>query len=170
MHLPSQAGRWLATIPLCLSLTVTCATAAPAPVASDRTIDMLDDWLDTHVDWPRRTTRPAIEVVPAQEAARLGGLPGRGHGGTRGLYDPSSATIYLVHPWSAADPEDMAVLLHELVHHRQAPHHFYCPAQQEEDAYRAQADWLADLGIEADINWIAVVLDAGCTPRDIHPD
>ncbi|MEI4261656.1 DUF6647 family protein [Roseovarius sp. D0-M9] len=25
-------------------------------------------------------------------------------------------------------------------------------------------------GLRANVNWLAVVLDAGCTRRDIHPD
>lgn len=75
------------------------------------------------------------------------------------------------YPWSARDPQDVAVLLHELVHHRQAgARHYYCPGAQEPLAYELQRDWLAERGLETRINWIAVRLEAGCTPRDIHPD
>jgi hypothetical protein len=176
-YLP-RAGRWLATLSLCLMAPLAPAHADDLhPVAMTRDavvspgmIDMLEGWLDANVAWPRRDTPPRIELVMPREANLIGGLPGRGHGDTQGLYDPESETIYLVQPWSAGDPEDVAVLLHELVHHRQAPHHFYCPAAQEEGAYRTQEAWLADLGLEADVNWVAVILEAGCTPRDIHPD
>jgi len=37
-------------------------------------------------------------------------------------------------------------------------------------AYRLQEAWLAERGTEAEVNWVAVVLDSGCTRRDIHPD
>lgn len=170
MPLLSQAGRWLATIPLCLSLTTAPVSAAEPPVVGSEILGMLEHWLDANTDLPARPDLPEIRVVSAQQAALIAGLPGRGHGATRGLYDAQSETIYLVHPWAADDPEDLSVLLHELVHHRQAPRHFYCPAAQEEGAYRAQSAWLAELGLKADVNWIAVILDAGCTPRDIHPD
>ena len=48
--------------------------------------------------------------------------------------------------------------------------HWYCPGAQELSAYRTQQAWLAELGLELDVNWIAVVLESGCTPRDFHPD
>jgi hypothetical protein len=44
------------------------------------------------------------------------------------------------------------------------------PGAQEPDAYRLQAAWLAERGQEIEVNRIAVVLAAGCTPKDIHPD
>lgn len=92
-------------------------------------------------------------------------------GRTRGLYDPDAATIRLVRPWDPRDPFDVSTLPHELVHHRQqGARHWYCPGAQELPAYRLQEAWLADLGLEPDIDWIAVVLEAGCTPRDIHPE
>jgi len=55
-------------------------------------------------------------------------------------------------------------------HIEQAPHHWFCPAAQELPAYRLREAWLAERGLSADVNWVAVVLDAGCTRRDIHPD
>ncbi|MAM61145.1 DUF6647 family protein [Maritimibacter sp. UBA3975] len=176
-YLP-RVGRWLATLSLCLIAPLTPVSAEDVhPAALTRSdvvgaplVGMLEDWLDTHVPWPRRGSAPRVELIMPRDANLIGGLPGRGHGDTRGLYDGETGTIYLVQPWSAEDPQDMAVLLHELVHHRQAPHHFYCPAAQEEGAYRAQEAWLANLGLTADINWTAVILEAGCTPRDIHPD
>lgn len=45
-----------------------------------------------------------------------------------------------------------------------------CPAAQELPAYRLHDARLAEWGLQAGVNWVAVVLDAGCTPRDIHPD
>ena len=36
--------------------------------------------------------------------------------------------------------------------------------------YRLQSAWLAEQGLSIDVNWLAVTLDAGCTPRDMHPD
>lgn len=174
----SRASRWLAAPVLCMLL----ATPAPAEFridpdpawrhAPDMTalVGVLETWLDRQAPWARREALPEIRIVQPEAAAAIRGLAGRGHGRMRGLYDPESATVYLVAPWDAGDAEDVSVLLHELVHHRQAAHHWYCPGAQELPAYRLQDRWLGERGLEADVNWIAVVLEAGCTPRDIHPE
>ena len=134
-------------------------------------VSTLEDWLDARADWPRREARPNIRVVSQwQAAARQGATASFQRGPLRGLYDPERSEILLVRPWDPRKAEDVSVLLHELVHHRQAPHHWYCPAAQELPAYRLQDDWLSEQGGAVDVNWIAVVLDAGCTPRDIHPE
>jgi hypothetical protein len=141
------------------------AASMPALLAS------LEDWLDARTDWPRRATPPRVHLVSEwQAAARQGSVASFQRGRLRGLYDPDRSEILLVRPWDPRDAGDVSVLLHELAHHRQAPHHWYCPAAQELPAYRLQEAWLAEQGLALDVNWLAVVLDAGCTPRDIHPD
>lgn len=109
-------------------------------------------------------------VSPVEAHARQGATGSFQRGRLRGLYDPDRAEILLIKPWDPRDPEDVSVLLHELVHHRQAPPHWSYPAAQALPAYRLQEAWLAERGMKADVNWVAVVLDAGCTRRDIHPD
>lgn len=131
---------------------------------------LLEAWLDTHTDLSRREVSPKIRVIPWTVAAMQTGIAGREHGFTRGLYDQRNSTIYLIEPWAPTDEEDVSVLLHELVHHRQAPLNFYCPGAQEDAAYRLQDEWLREQGMQADVNWIEVVLAAGCTPKDIHPE
>lgn len=170
------------------ALVAMLATAGPAlptpqdPVARWRIapdlrtlVARLETWIDDRIEHPRREHAPRIRLVgPGEAAARQGMVTlhpqGLAHGRLRGLYDAERAEILLVRPWDPRNPEDVSVLLHELVHHRQVPHHWYCPAAQEPDAYRLQAAWLAEHGIEARVNWLSVVLEAGCTPRDIHPD
>ncbi len=174
----SRAGRWLAAPILCAFLS-SPATAGfrldPDPAwrhAADAAALMaiLDDWLDEASPWDRREAPPAVRIVSDQDLRRVAGPAQRSHGRMRGLYDPEDGTIYLAAPWDPRKAEDASVLLHELVHHRQAPHHWYCPGAQEAAAYRLQDDWLRLRGLEADVNWIAVTLEAGCTPRDIHPE
>lgn len=182
MTLISRVSPWLAATLLCALLAPLCARSddgalrialRPAGVATTATPDLvarLDRWLDRRIAWPARDTPPRIRYITPRRAAQLNGQSDRGHGRTCGLYDAESGTIYLVTPWSADTPEDVAVLLHELVHHRQAPHHFYCGPAREPAAYKAQSDWLVERGLKPDVNWLAVVWNAGCTPRDIHPD
>jgi hypothetical protein len=130
----------------------------------------LDDWLDGQLDYPRRPP-PRIEIIDAAQALALEPTVGRMAGRLRGLYDPDAGTIFLVRPWSMDDPRDISVLLHELVHHRQTDaRHFYCPGAQEPEAYTLQEAWLAERGLSIAVNRIAVVLAAGCTRTDFHPD
>lgn len=132
----------------------------------------LEAWLDENTSLPRRDSRPVIRWVDFGPVAPPTSSRLAVHNeNSRGFYDPDSETIWLVRPWSASDPHDVSVLLHELVHHRQASSgHWYCPGAQELPAYRLQQAWLDSFGLEANVNWIAVVLESGCTPRDFHPD
>ncbi|MBW4985812.1 hypothetical protein KZZ07_25035 [Mameliella sp. CS4] len=156
----------------------TQADGRPDPLAwrdAATTTDLvahLDTWIDTRTALPRRTERPQIRLIGETQARNLSARHASRHGGrARGFYDPDQQTVYLVRPWDPRDPFDVSVLLHELIHHRQAEAgHWYCPAAQELPAYRLQDAWLGDLGLKADVNWIAVVLDSGCPRRDIHPD
>ena len=132
-------------------------------------VEELHHWIDTATDLPAANT-PAVIVFanvqdvvePSEMATMIGSKP-------RGLYDPDTGTITLVRPWSAENPQDVAVLLHELVHHRQGGKHFYCEAAKEYAAYHAQKDWLAARELILNVNWIAVVLASSCAARDIHP-
>ena len=132
-------------------------------------IDELDDWIDTKTDIPSSDIPATIIFVdardvedPGEMASMIGSMP-------RGIYDPDTSTITLVRPWNAENPQDVSVLLHELVHHRQGGKHFYCEAAKEHAAYNVQKDWLAERELTLDVNWIAVVLSSSCAARDIHP-
>lgn len=164
-------------IALCLCLGPTTTHAAePRPDWQRATslpdlIHTLDHWLDAESPYPARATAPRIRLISPQQARAMSESGGRLGSTRRGLYDPDTQTIFLVRPWSMRNPQDVSVLLHELIHHRQATaRHWYCPGQQELPAYRLQDAWLADQGESISINWIAASLAAGCTPDDFHPD
>ncbi|PUB08379.1 DUF6647 family protein [Yoonia sediminilitoris] len=133
-------------------------------------VEVFDTWLDQNTDFLRPETRPKIEIISASLTATIQGSSASRFGRTRGLFDPESSTIYMIMPWDQKDPHDASVLLHELVHARQVSRHYYCPGAQEEAAYRLQDEWLRERGLQAKVNWIAVVLEAGCSRRDFHPD
>ncbi|MGR3455160.1 DUF6647 family protein [Pseudooceanicola sp.] len=177
LRAPLSMAFAMALIPLCPALSGTETAASDAAFGWQQTTGMtalvasLDDWLDARSDWPRRDTPPRIRFISQwQAAARQGATASFQRARIRGLYDPDLAEILLVRPWDRRSEADVAVLLHELAHHRQAPHHWYCPAAQELSAYRLQEEWLSEQGHQVDVNWVAVVLDAGCSPRDIHPE
>lgn len=179
MFLSNRTGCWLVGS-LLLCLWASCATTAQATdvlawrqVKSLKELTVhLDLWIDANLELPRRSVAAQIKFIDRISATALAATKHTARTGTlRGLYDPDSKTIWLVSPWSHTDPYDVSVLLHELIHHRQAVSgHWYCPGAQELPAYRGQQDWLAGMGLEPSVNWIAVVLQSGCTPRDIHPD
>lgn len=87
----------------------------------------------------------------------------------RGIYDPATRSVYLVRPWSPDDPEDVAVLLHELVHDVQFSNRTWeCPNATETEAYTLHAAWLAERGIEAEIDWFKINVWSQCR-RNPHP-
>ena len=172
-----RSGLWLAAL-----MSIACSASAgensrPVPEPTWQNAEnlselagVLDMWLDENTDFDRPKVEPKIRVVSRSMASPLGGVSGTSHGRTRGLFDPETSTIYLIQPWGAKETHDVSVLLHELVHSRQVSRHYYCPGAQEEAAYRLQDEWLRERGLRANVNWIAVVLEAGCSARDKHPD
>lgn len=167
------ARRGLAAVALCQALAAAPPLSAgdlPDPSDLAGLVAGLERWLDQNAAWPARDAPPAIRFVSPYQAAGMPAAQTARTGRLRGIYDPESGTIYLVRPWSMSDPADVSILLHELVHHRQVGAHFYCPGAEEEAAYRLQAAWAEDLDVTLQIDWFAVILDGGCTRRDIHPD
>lgn len=133
--------------------------------------EILEDWLDDNSSYDRSSRRVAIRLIDRSELSSLSGAASRTGKHTRGLYDPQSATIILIRPWTSRQARDVSILVHELVHHRQVgARHWYCPGAQEPDAYALQQAWLAERGQTLTVNRIAIALEAGCAPRDIHPD
>lgn len=153
------------------ALLASLALSGPAAAAPKAEIvDRLETWLDANTDLPRAPETAVVRIVdptqippPGKTAMAIGKQ-------TRGLYDPVTSTIFLVRPWNPAIPEDVSVLLHEMVHQRLSNRHSYCAAAQEYTAYKLQETWLNENGGKLDVNWIAVILASSCAPRDVHPD
>lgn len=153
-----------------LSLVALSQPTEAGPNTMPELVEELETWLDDNSPWPRRDSLPSIRMLPPSLAAGQYGSAGHAGGTLRAFYDDRTETITLVSPWNMRDPADQSILLHELAHHRQAPHHWYCAGAQELPAYELQAAWAEEHGAEVAINWIAAVLESGCTRRDIHPD
>jgi len=172
--------RWLACVLLCVLISAVFPVLVRAGEPSSwmeaqdlpELVSQLDDWLDRQSGYPRRTKPPAIRSIDLDDALALSGaMSSSGALRPRGFYDPGTKEIMLVRPWSPRNAHDVSVLLHELVHHRQAANeHWYCPGAQELPAYKLQRQWLAELGLKLQANWIAIFLESGCSKSDIHPD
>lgn len=166
-----RSGLWLVVL-TCLS-----GSASADPDLAWRKGDdileltrILDTWLDVSTDLRRPKIPPKITLISPAMAASIRGSTLHGNGRTRGLFDPQSSTIFLVQPWDLRNVNDASILLHELVHSRQVSRHYLCPGAEEEAAYRIQDDWLRERGLRANVNWFTIMLAAGCSRRDIHPD
>lgn len=86
----------------------------------------------------------------------------------KAAYDLKSRRIFLVLPWTASRGEDLSVLLHELIHDVQLHNRTWeCSQQTEWEAYRLQAAWLAENGIEANFNWAEILIRSRCLGE--HP-
>ena len=168
-----RASRWLAVALTCALFPAIATSRADQHRVStiDALMLSLEKWLDRESPYPRRTDPVTVRLIRTGEAMPWSALVNYSNSTRRGYYDPQSSTIYLVEPWSADNPHDVSVLLHELVHHRQQiAGNWECPNAQELPAYRLQDKWLAELGLKARVNWLAVLIESSCSPRDIHPD
>ncbi|MDF0599124.1 hypothetical protein P1J78_00130 [Psychromarinibacter sp. C21-152] len=136
------------------------------------TMEELNLWLDGYTDLPRSDVPLArVEFVQPGADILYDGHMTQIDQTVRGVYDADTATIYLVRQWYGVTAFDRSVLLHEMVHHRQAnAKHWYCPQAMEWDAYLIQEDYLNAHGETGDFNWAWVLLASSCAVRDHHPD
>ncbi len=174
---PLPANLWLGLLMMFAGSALAEATVRLDPEPEWRKTESIselvavfDTWLDENTDLQHVDANPEIRLISGSFAASLQGSSASSSGRTRGFFDPDTHTIYLILPWDRKKPHDASVLLHELVHARQVGRHYFCPGAQEEAAYRLQDDWLRKRGLQAKVNWIAVVLESGCNRRDFHPD
>lgn len=159
----------LFALALTLADTASASDSDNIQAVSSVLISELNTWLDAETEFEKRDSQPQIKLIEKELAENLRGVADRSDGRVRGLYDAETETIYLTKPWSPDNSRDISVLLHEMVHHRQAGQHWYCEQAQEWRAYQIQAQWLADQQIADDFYWPAILLKSSCAKRDIHP-
>lgn len=82
-------------------------------------------------------------------------------------YDLPNRVVHLVLPWSADDPYDRSVLLHELIHDVQLTNRDWaCIGEPEWEAYTLQAIYLQEHGIFPSFDWSAIRRLSTCPPVD----
>ncbi len=78
-------------------------------------------------------------------------------------YDLSRRRIYLVEPWTAEEPFDLSVLLHELIHAVQLENRDWpCLGAPEWEAYALQSLWLRERGIMLSFDWSTIYKLSQC--------
>jgi hypothetical protein len=90
-----------------------------------------------------------------------------------GLYDDKTQAIWLPPECRADDLLDQSTLLHELVHHVQTitAMVYPCPPAREALAYRLQAQWLAEKGVEdpydaMEVDPFTIMVRSLCLPAE----
>jgi antirestriction protein ArdC len=84
------------------------------------------------------------------------------------IYDPAHQTIHLPEGWSGNTPEELSVLVHELVHYIQhaSAVKYECAEALERTAYKAQQNWLAlsghDLMRDFDLDPFTLLVRTQC--------
>lgn len=120
-------------------------------------MNMLSAWIVHNFDLPIPSSSATIKFIPAQQMARLRieinrqrsrPMPGSYDEDIVAFYDWNTRSIYLPEGWSAADPVQISILVHELVHHIEAcaQAHRGLPTSGERLAYEAQERWLNIFG------------------------
>ena len=135
-------------------------------------VDTLLDWIAAQTDYDVSAVRadpPAITFCETGDLIEYEDIAVHVGSGLHGLYDDIARRIVLVRPWSAEEPRDRALLLHELTHRVQLANRAWdCPQAPEWEAYKLQAAYLAQHGIDAGFDWLHIYMLSRC-PRDIHP-
>jgi hypothetical protein len=135
-------------------------------------------WLSANFDLPANYEHPHIEQVPkasigamhygsflARDGARV---PDEHLSNIVAVYSDVTKTIYLPEDWTGKSPEELSVLVHEMVHHLQnaADIKFNCPQEREKMAFAAQSKWLEifgkDLAQAFDIDPLTLLVRTNC--------
>jgi hypothetical protein len=142
-------------------------------------------WLAENFGLPAIYNHPRVELAPPMKIAAMrykGLLPDRWREDS--IYDPAvqaahqrevvaiyndtTKTIVLSDSWTGANPAELSVLVHEMVHHLQnlAKLKFECPAAREKPAYLAQDQWLQRYGLdlekEFEIDKFTLLVTSAC--------
>jgi hypothetical protein len=161
-------------------------TGQPAAAPTPELLTQIAKWLTQNFELQPAAEHPKIEIVsparmatvrfrgltsnrPANVAAEAGrSAPPEFGQEVYALYDDVTRVIYLHQHWTGANPADVSVLVHEMVHHLQnaAGVKFTCPQEREKDAYAAQRAWLSlfnrTLEQEFEIDPMTVLVRTNC--------
>jgi hypothetical protein len=158
---------------IALGLCLVAATPVGAAETQVRPslVDTIELWLVANFDLKPAASPPDLMTVPASRLVeiRYGSASTVSPGDVVGAYDQASRTIYLTEVWNGRTPDQLSVLVHEMVHHLQASANmsFACPAEREVLAYQAQDAWLRLFGMDLEsafgINAATLLVASVCT-------
>lgn len=145
-------GSTVKSIAVALCLAATTPAGASETQSPPSLIDTIELWLVANFDLEPAAVPPDLaRVAPSKLVEiRYGPASQVSPGQVLGAYDETDRIIYLTESWNGRTPEELSVLVHEMVHHLQASNdmRFACPGEREGLAYRAQDDWLRLFGMD----------------------
>ncbi len=137
-------------------ITADISKLQPGDIPTTAALTSMVTWVSNTVGLPADYNLPTIERVSHMKLAAVfhGSQfvsPGRG----LGVYDDDRKAILLPSEWTGSKPEDLSILVHEMVHHLQnmAGLQFQCAQEREKLAYLAQERWLAASGRSLEMNF-----------------
>ena len=142
-------------------------------------------WLASNFDLPAIYDHPSVELAPARKIVAMrykGVLSDRWREDSIddpavlaahqrnvvAVYHDKTKTIVLPESWTGANPVELSILVHEMVHHLQnlGKLEYECPAAREKPAYLAQDQFLQlhrlDLEKEFEIDKFTLVARSAC--------
>ena len=160
------------------------AQAQPAPLDHALLTEIVT-WLASNFGLPAIYDHPRVELAPPMKisAMRYKGIlsdrwredsirdPAVQAAHQRevvAIYNDTIKTIVLPESWTGANPAELSVLVHEMVHHLQnlGKLKYECPGAREKPAYLAQERWLnlhgLDLEREFEIDKFTLLANSAC--------
>lgn len=143
-----------------------CISPASEPTVPAKVIGDLVGWIAMHTMYDtsglyRHT--PRISFCHVGEVIAYEGTDILVEKELRAAYSLPDRVIHLVEPWSAGDPYDRSVLLHEFIHVVQLEARDWpCVGAPELEAYMLQAEYLREFGVEPDFDWRSIFLLSIC--------
>lgn len=143
-----------------------CTAPVPEPTVPAKVISDLIGWIAMHTMYDAKGLyydTPRISFCHVGEVIEYEGMELLVEKELNAAYSLPDRVIHLVEPWSADDPYDRSVLLHEFIHVVQLEARDWpCIGAPELEAYMLQADYLREFGIEPDFDWRSIFLLSIC--------
>ncbi len=140
--------------------------ASPAPAVTRSALDGLIGWIALKTDYDLSVVYSHPPEIVFCQVGEIVDYEAEGlivDEVLAAAYDLSRRRIYLVQPWTAEEPFDLSVLLHELIHAVQLDNRDWpCPGAPEWEAYRLQSLWLRERGIAVKFDWSAIYKLSRC--------
>ncbi|MGI1662716.1 DUF6647 family protein [Palleronia sp. KMU-117] len=145
-----------------------------SPHVPDTLVTELIGWIALHTMYDLRglaASPPEIRFCAVGTDIEYEGQTLRVEPELRAAYDLPKRVVHLVLPWSADNPYDRSVLLHELIHDVQLSNRDWaCTGEPEWEAYTLQAIYLEEYGIIAPFDWSGILRLSRCPDAEAVDD
>lgn len=126
-------------------------------VEATKQAHVLIAWIVAQTHWTSHET-PPIRLISSGEIQKRYAAEAPAAFRIEAFYSEKDHTVYLPDSWHPNTLRDRSILLHELVHHLQYLNHVKvtCESEYEFQAFKLQAAWLSEQGVEYPLDLMAV--------------